>query len=31
MTIDQLKARAMELGYHVPPYGTRGTLDHAVE
>ncbi|CAE7848261.1 GIP, partial [Symbiodinium necroappetens] len=26
MTIDQLKTRAMELGYHIPPYGTRGTI-----
>ncbi|CAE7325492.1 RE2, partial [Symbiodinium microadriaticum] len=26
MTIDQLKARAMELGYHIPPYATRGTI-----
>ncbi|CAE7260843.1 GIP [Symbiodinium sp. CCMP2456] len=26
MTLDQLKARALELGYHVPPYGTRGTI-----
>ncbi|CAE7939825.1 FTSH1, partial [Symbiodinium necroappetens] len=26
MTLEQLKTRAMELGYHVPPHGTRGTL-----
>ncbi|CAE7749525.1 GIP [Symbiodinium necroappetens] len=26
MTLDQLKTRAMELGYHLPPHGTRGTI-----
>ncbi|CAE7226615.1 RE2, partial [Symbiodinium necroappetens] len=26
MTVDQLKERAMELGYHLPPYATKGTI-----
>ena len=25
-TVDQLKERAMELGYHLPPYATKGTI-----
>ncbi|CAE7216452.1 RE2 [Symbiodinium sp. CCMP2456] len=26
MTVDQLKEKAMELGYHLPPYATKGTI-----